>query len=330
MGANPNFDDIVTTTLRNRSGKLADNATKTTALLDRMRRKGKVKPAAGGRTIVQELEVALNTNGGWYAGYDTLSTNAFEPFTAAEYDWKQAYVPVVWSGLEKLKNMGEFEVIDLVANRVKNSEKTLYDLVASGSYSDGTGFGGKQISGLGLFVVQANTTGTVGGIDRAANTFWRNQTGSVSLSTFPNLASTNPSVYLHQLNLLAIACTRGSDRPDLYIADATSYTQYLESLQPIQRITDETLGGYGFTNLKYYGVGSNADFVLDNGYAPTKTTFALNTEYIYLRPHPDRNFVPFGGDRIPVNQDATIRFLGFTGNMCASNLKLQGILTLTG
>lgn len=71
MPANANFDDIVTTTLRNRSGKLADNATKTTALLDRMRRKGKVKPAAGGRTIVQELEVSLNTNGGWYAGLNS-------------------------------------------------------------------------------------------------------------------------------------------------------------------------------------------------------------------------------------------------------------------
>jgi hypothetical protein len=89
------------------------------------------------------------------------------------------------------------------------------------------------------------------------------------------------------------------------------------------------LGGYGFTNLKYYGVGSNADFVLDNGYCPTKTVYALNTDYIYLRPHPDRNFVPFGGDRIPVNQDATVRFLGFTGNMTASNLKLQGILSST-
>lgn len=330
MGANPNFDDIVTTTLRNRSGKLADNATKTTALLDRLRRRGKVKPAAGGRSIVQELETALNSNGGWYAGYDTLSTNAFEPFTAAEYDWKQAYVPVVWSGLEKLKNMGEFEVIDLVANRVKNSEKTLYDLVASASYSDGTGSGGKQLHGLGLFVVQANTTGTVGGIDRAANTFWRNQTGSVTMSaTTVNIASTNPSLFLAALNSLAINCTRGSDRPDLYVADGTAYKQYLESLQPIQRITDEKLGGYGFTNLKYYGVGSNADFVLDNGYAPAKTVYALNTEYIYLRPHPDRNFVPFGGDRIPVNQDATVRFLGFTGNMTASNLKLQGILSST-
>lgn len=330
MPANPNFDDIVTTTLRNRSGKLADNATRTTALLDRLRRKGKVKPAGGGRTIVQELEVSLNTNASWYAGYDPLSTNPFEPFSAAEYDWKQAYVPIVWSGLEKLKNMGEFEVIDLVAGRIRNGEKSLNDLVAQASYSDGTGVGGKQMHGLGLFVVATPTSGVVGGIDRGTNTFWRNVTASVSMSgTLVNLAAANPSDFLHALNQLAIAATRGSDRPDLYVADAIAYTRYLESLQPIQRITDEKLGGYGFTNLKYYGVGSNADFVLDNGYCTTKTVFALNTDYIYLRPHPDRNFVPIGGDRIPVNQDATVRFLGFAGNMCASNLSLQGIMTAT-
>jgi hypothetical protein len=57
--------------------------------------------------------------------------------------------------------------------------------------------------------------------------------------------------------------------------------------------------------------------------------YALNTNYLYLRPHPDRNFVPFGGDRVPVNQDATVRYLGFAGNMTVSNLALQGILSST-
>lgn len=327
MPANPDFDDIVTTTLRNRSGKLADNATETTVLLDRLRRRGKVKMAAGGRTIVQELETALNPNGGWYAGYDPLNTTTFEPFSAAEYDWKQAYVPVVWSGLEKLKNMGEFEVIDLVGSRIKNGEKSLYDLVAQASYSDGTGSGGKQLHGLGLFVVSANGTGSVGGIDRATNTFWRNQVVSVTMSaTTINLASINPSTFLQAMNSLAIACTRGNDHPDLWVGDGRSYKLYLESLQPIQRVTSTELAGYGFTALKYYGVGGNADVALDNGYCPAKTMYALNTDYLYLRPHTERNFVPIGGDRIPVNQDATVRFLGFAGNMCASNLFLQGLL----
>ena len=329
MPANPNFDDMVTTTLRNRSGKLADNATRSMVLLDRLRRKGKEIPADGGRTIVQELEVALNTNGGWFAGYDPLNTVPFEPFSAAEYDFKQAYVPVVWSGIEKLKNNGEHATINLISSRVKNGEKSLKDLVAQAVYSDGSGSGGKQLHGLGLFIVATPTTGVVGGIDRASNSFWQNKAATVAMATAGNIATQNPATFLTALNGLAILCTRGSDRPDLYIADGVGYNRYLESLQPIQRITNEELGGAGFTNLKYYGVGSNADFVLDNGYCPAKTVYALNTDYIYLRPHPDRNFVAFGGDRIPINQDATIRFLGFVGNMCASNLFLQGILTST-
>lgn len=332
MPANTSFDDIVTTTLENRSGKLADNATVTTALLDRLRRKGKVKPAAGGRTIVQELETALNSQGGWYSGYDLLNTTAFEPFSAAEYSWKQAYVPVVWSGLEKLKNMGEAEVIDLVMGRVKNGEKSLYDLVAQGSYAAGTGSGGKEMHGLGLFVVASPSTGTVGGIDRASNTFWRNQTGTVAMATAGNQAGssgTMPTPMLIAMNALAIATTRGKDRADLWVTDAIGYQRYLESLQMIQRIQSEELAGAGFTGLKYYGAGGDADVVLDNGYCGTKTMYALNTDYLYLRPHPDRNFVPFGGDRVPVNQDATVRMLGFAGNVCASNCARQGIITST-
>ena len=51
--ASPNLSEIVTTTLRNRSGKLADNVTNNNALLNRLNKKGNVKPVDGGRTIVQ-------------------------------------------------------------------------------------------------------------------------------------------------------------------------------------------------------------------------------------------------------------------------------------
>lgn len=326
MPANPDFDDIVTTTLRNRSGKLADNATVTTAFLDRLRRKGKVMPADGGRSIVQELEAALNPNGSWYAGYDPLNVNSFEPFSAAEFDWKQAAVPITWSGAEKLKNQGELATINLITSRVKNGEKSLVDLVAQAAYSDGTSFGGKQLQGLGLYVVTSPATGTVGGIDRAGNTFWRNQTATCTIGASINIATTNPSSYMTALNSLSINCTRGADKPDLYVADGLHYNAFLSSMMGLQRITDPDMAAAGFTSLKYFGVGGNADFVLDNGYCPASTTFAINTDFIYLRPHPDRDFVPFGGDRVPVNQDATVRFVGFMGNLTIANMARQGRL----
>jgi hypothetical protein len=98
----------------------------------------------------------------------------------------------------------------------------------------------------------------------------------------------------------------------------------------MQRIQNTTLAGYGFTNLQYYGVGQSSDVVLDNGYCPTKTGFALNTEYIYLDVHSEMDFEPMGGERVPINQDATVRFFGFMGNLCGSNLSLQGRLKDAG
>ncbi len=47
--ASPNLSEIITTTLRNRTGKLADNVTDNNALLYRLKQRGKVKPPTGCR-----------------------------------------------------------------------------------------------------------------------------------------------------------------------------------------------------------------------------------------------------------------------------------------
>ena len=57
----PGLTDIVTTTLRNRSGVIADNMSKNNALLARLSKRGKIKPLSGGRTIVRELSYAENS-----------------------------------------------------------------------------------------------------------------------------------------------------------------------------------------------------------------------------------------------------------------------------
>jgi len=64
----PNLSEIVTTTLRNRTGKLADNMSRNNALLARLTRRGTIKTFSGGRTIVQELNYANNQTGQWYSG----------------------------------------------------------------------------------------------------------------------------------------------------------------------------------------------------------------------------------------------------------------------
>lgn len=316
--------EIVTTTLRNRTGKLADNVTKNNALLYRLRRKGNVKTVSGGRTIVQELEYAENGTFKRYSGYEALNISPSDVFTGAEFNYAQAAVAVSISGLEELQNNGEEQIIDLLESRIKNAEKTLVNNIALDCYSDGTADGGRQIGGLQLLVSTTPSTGVVGGIDASTSigSFWRNT--KFSSTTDGGAAATSANIQSY-MNRVYVQQVRGTDKPDLIIADNNYWRLYLESLQAIQRITSNEMGEAGFDSLKYM----SSDVVLDGGFgggAPSNTMFFLNTDYIYFRPHTNRNFAPIGDDRFAVNQDAMVKLVGFAGNMTVSNRRLQAVL----
>jgi hypothetical protein len=136
------------------------------------------------------------------------------------------------------------------------------------------------------------------------------------------------------MNQLAIKTTRGTDRVDLIVADDNYYNLYLQSLQSIQRITDEKAAGAGFTSLKYFGVGGNTDVVLErssgqysNAGVPQNRMYFLNTDYLYFQPHKDRNFIVDDQERVNVNQDAMTKFIFWAGNCTISNPSLQGVLS---
>lgn len=321
-----NVGDIITTTLRSRTGKLADNVTKNNALLARLNTKGKIKNFTGGSQILQELAYAENGTAMYYSGYETIDITPQRVIDSATFDLKQAAVAVSISGLEMLKNSGKEQVIDLLESRIDNAEDTMENLISSGIYSDGTGSGGKQIGGLQLLVSTTPTTGTVGGFDRsnASNAFWRNQS-----TTFTGLSLTAGADTIQTaMNNLYLKSVRGRDKTDLIVADNVYFQHYLESLQAIVRIQDSNsdLGKLGFETLKYMG----ADVVLDGGYGgsmPASQMYFLNTKYIHYRPHVDRNMIVDPTPRTSVNQDAECRLILWAGNMTLSNAFVQGVLS---
>lgn len=319
--ASPNLSEIITTTLRNRTGKLADNVSKNNAILYRLKQRGRNKPASGGRTLVQELAYQENGSFMWYSGYDPLDISAQDVISAAEFDWKQAAVAVTISGLEQLQNSGKEKILDLLESRIDIAEKTMQNKISLACYADGTGNGGKEIGGLQLLVADSPSSGTVGGINRATWTFWRNLARDSSVAGVTLSSTTIQS----EMGIMYSQLVRGTDRPDLIITDNNNWLLYLASLQAIQRITNDNLGQAGFTNLKYM----DADVVLDGGVGgncPADHMYFLNSDYIYYRPHSDRNMVVMGGERMNTNQDAVVKLIGWAGNMTVSNASLQGVL----
>lgn len=327
--ASPNLSEIVTTTLRARSGKLADNVTRSRALFQRLKSKGNIKTFSGGRNITQELEYQENGTFKRYSGNDLLNISPSDVMTAAEFDIKQAAVAVTMNGLEQLQNDGENAIIDLLSSRIKNAERTIVNNIASDVYSDGTADGGRQIGGLKLLVADS-PAGTVGGINAATWPFWQNVAFSGVTNGGAAVTSSNIQSYMNQL---AIKLSRGTDRPDLIVADDAYYNLYLQSLQSIQRISDEKLAGAGFTSLKYYGVGGDTDVVLERssgqfantGMASNRMYF-LNTDYLHFRPSAERNFKVDDAERVNPNQDAFVKLIFWAGNMTCSNRSLQGVL----
>lgn len=324
-----NLSDIIATTIQSRSGVLADSVTNNNALLYKLRQRGNVKPVSGGNVILQELMYNdPNTqNAGSYSGYDVIDITPNSPISAAQYDLKQYAAAVTISGLEQLQNSGKEQIIDLLEGRIQVAEAQLMNQISAGIYSDGTGNGGKNITGLQAAISTSPATGTYGGINRATWSFWRN----VAFSAVTNGgAAVTPANIQSYMNRVAVQLVRGTDRPDMIVADNNYYRAYLESLQAIQRVTSEDSAAAGFTSLKYLGAGLNCDVFLDGGIGgaiPANTMYFLNTKYIFFRPHRDRNFVPIGGDRQSVNQDALVRLIGWAGNLTTSGAQFQGILT---
>ena len=313
-----NVSDVVATTIESRTKACADNVTKNNALLARLEQRGKVKPFSGGSKILQEISFAENANGGYYSGYDILPVGVSDVISAAEFQIKQAAVPVVISGLEMLQNSGKEAMIDLLEARISVAESTLANLISSGLYSDGTGAAGKEIDGLDVAVPVDPTTGTYGGIDRSAWAFWQSATDTTAIDATTVQAAMN--------NMWA-QLVRGTDRPDLIMVDNTFWSAYMASLQAIQRFTSEDSAALGFPSVKFM----DADVVLDGGiggYADAGTCYMLNTDYLHYRPHSKRNMVSLSPNkRYATNQDAEVNILAWAGNLTSSGCQFQGRIT---
>jgi hypothetical protein len=316
--ASPNLSELLTTTLRDRSGKLADNVSKGNSLLMKLKEKGSWKTAVG-RTIVQEVEYAEG-NFQWYSGYEQINISPPDMISAFEYNWKQAASSVSASGLEiDVQNTGKAQVLDLFESRIKNAEKTMKNNINIGLISNGTGSSGKQIGGLKLLIADSPSSGTVGGVNRSAYTFARNQVYDASSDGGTAATLSNIQTYM---NTLYLRCSRGADKPDLILADSVYYGKFWASLQAIQRITDSKMANAGFNTVKFAG----ADVVYeDSTEMPASQMYFINTDYMFFRYAAKRNFTPL--ERVQsINQDAIVQLITFAGNLTCSNFSLQGTL----
>jgi hypothetical protein len=313
---------MVTTTDRTWGQKITDNVSKHNALLSRMKSRGKIKTVGGGYEIAEPISYAENSTYQRYAGYDALNTNASDVLTTVKYPYRQVALHVTASGREIRMNSSKEAMKNLVRERKNNAMDTATNQFSIDLYSSGALT--EQVNGL-QNLIQTNGQGTVGGIDSATWTFWRNKfreaTGTNTAAT-PSVA--NSVQFKGDMNALWLSLNRGSDRPDLIVMTHDFYALYEVAEQEKQRYADSDLAKAGFTTLKY----KSADVIFDDNanFATTgETAYFLNTNYLYLVQHREAQWTP-DDEKTPTNQDAVVVPIYWMGNLVCTNRALQGRL----
>lgn len=313
----PTVSNMVATTIADYHKMLADNVANSNAVTALLKEGDRIRIVEGGRQINCPLSYAEETFA-WYQGTDLLSRATKETISEAEFLPANAVASVTISGSDEAMNRGKAQMSNLVESKVKNAETTMSNNVTKAVYGDGTV--AKSFAGLKAFVT-ADGTGIVGGIDATTWPFWKNQFQSVARATglqYPALKA--------GMNALWMKLIRGTEKPDLILADAEVYSTYESGIQENQRYADAKLGQLGFETLKY----KTAAIVFDGAATGLQYAYFLNTKYMKLEVYKGRNFEDLGlPDQTP-DMDATTRHIGFMGGLTLSNRSMQGRLLLSG
>lgn len=302
--ADVNVGLLLSTTLKKYRKTLVDQIHKSNAVFYYLKEKGALKELDGGERIVVPLMYGKNTTAVSYSGYDTLDTTPQEGIDSAEFNWKQYSVSITIDGKTERQNMGSTKIIDVLEAKTKQARMSLTESLSTGLFSDGTGNGSKDLTGL---VAMVSNSGTYGGINSANYAWWK-----------AGVESTSEALGLPKMRTgFNTASLGGKDTPDLIVTTQSLYESY-ESLlvttgsNTTVRFNSEgtkKLGDAGFQVLEFKGQPIVWDELCNSG-----VVYFLNTNHMNLSVHKDANFEVSDFVK-PENQDARVAQILFMGNL---------------
>lgn len=317
MAGNPNYDTaLLTMTLEKFLEKeAADAIFEDLALFEWLNSKGRVKRRGdGGSKMLIPLMYGKNTGAESYKGYDLLDVNPQEGFTNAEFTWSYYHVPITISGQEEQENAGEAQMLDLLDNKWMQARLSLRDLLNQHAFLDGTGNGGKDLTGLDLMV---DSAGSYGNIARATNSWWSAQETAVG-GALSVEGTTGMRTMYNDCSL-----GKGTMVPTFIMTTQTLFEKYESLMAPYMRysVGGEANAVFSSDNLKF----RKAMLTWDEQ-CQSELMYFLNDKVMQLVVRSGRDFTtrPF---QTPPNQDAKVAHILWMGQLVCQNCRHLGKLT---
>ena len=314
------LDTMYTTTFQLRRQKIIDNVFNATPFWYMLSKGNNNRTEEGGRWIEEPLMYAKNETVKFFGKGETISIDDTQPLTVARFDWKYVAGSIMRYFVDEQKNRGKRAVLNMLKSKIDNLQSSMIDKLEDSLFGDGTGDSGKAINGLGNILNTTQTTGTVGGINRADYPWWRANT-----TTMTGLSA---SQYLRKrMNTMFNDCGQqgeGVSRfPNLIVTSQTVYEYYDNEMFEIARvmINDKKLADLGFGDLAFKGRPLT--------WSPSLTTdnmYFLNTVFLNWVSDNIANFDMTEWKPIVDQPNDRVAQVVSVGNLTCSNCKRQGVL----
>jgi hypothetical protein len=321
----PNLGEVVASVSERVMGtKPTDNIFNSRAFFFSMGADGFKETAAAGRLFEYTLEFAENSNFHSYSEVEQIDTTRVSVFDAARYNIFIAAGAIVFSKLEQLRAQGEIAAggpkFPLIEEKIENGRDShIADL---NRQFLGAGVDPDDVDGIQVAISSTPTTGTVGGINRATFSFWRNQqnSGAQSVTAFDNLRSSWTSIY----NLCSLGGVKNTPRwVQTTRTVMQGYEQILVAIEQIAEAKMKDDADIAFKNemLKFKG----AKVFFDEDAVAGEARFYNNTNLKI--PYLKNGWMKAEPPRSPHNQLTTVNLISTFCSMATNASRHLGVST---
>lgn len=305
--------------------KPTDNIFNSRALWFALGEEGFKQSAPGGRLFESPVEYAENASMAMVGELTQLDTTRYDVFDAARYDIKICAGTVVNSFLEDLMNRGSEAKFELIEGKIENARNSHFALLNRQAWNTSTP-GALELTAIPTIISSTPATGTVGGINAALFTWWRNRqnSGAKTTTVYDNLVSAMVTTF----NQCSIGGTQMT--PTCAIMDRTTFGGFEGRLTSLVRYfkddrTKSKGGDPGFLNtalsFKTIPVFYDEDHPADR--VDFLNNKALAFQYL------EGAWAKFDPDVTPANQLARIGKIFTMGNFTSSGRRFLGCVTST-
>lgn len=227
----------------------------------------------GGWEITNPLIVGRNPNITSYSYYEELPVAQTNEFTTVRQTWSRVAGTVIISDQEEDENRGAAQIFKLVTAKMDILEESIKEKFGTYLYGLGTG---NDPAGLQNVIPDDPTTGTYGGLDRAAEPQWR--------TSSYNFAGTLDETNIEEaFDDILMDLTVKGEKPDLILVGRNLYRNYRAAVRDKVMVMLSDLGkGKGMVDLGFSGVShQNIPLVYDED-CPINKAYFINSKYLRL------------------------------------------------